>query len=93
MPRHILMAGIAAISLVPIAASAQSRDQQQTESSCDRQRSTRVVATVAGAGVGGVLGNVVAGSGNRVIGTVIGAAGGALLGNQLAKPANDCSRA
>lgn len=93
MRRHILMAGIAAISLVPTVASAQSRDQQQTESSCDRQRSTRVVATVAGAGVGGVLGNVVAGSGNRVIGTVIGAAGGALLGNQLTKPSNDCHRA
>lgn len=97
MRKHILMAGFAAISLIPASAFAQtreqSRDQAETRSSCDRQRDNRVIATVAGAGVGGVLGNVVAGSGDKLLGTVIGAAGGAVIGNQLAKPSNDCARA
>jgi hypothetical protein len=89
MRKPFLVASIAAIALIPSLAAAQSTSQ----SSCEQQRSTRVVATVAGAGVGGVLGNVVAGRGDKTLGTVIGAVGGAVIANQVAKPSRDCSRA
>lgn len=87
MRRPFFAASIAAAALIPSIAFA------QTQSSCERQRSTRVIATVAGAGAGGVLGNVIAGQGDKTIGTVIGAVGGAIIGNQIAKPDGDCSRA
>ena len=89
MRKQLFAASIAAIALIPSIASAQT--QAQSQSSCERQRSTRVIATVAGAGVGGVLGNVIAGQGDKTLGTVIGAVGGAVIGNQIAKPAGDCS--
>lgn len=41
--------------------------------------------TVLGAVGGGVLGNVVAGSGNKTEGTLIGAGVGAVAGHQIAK--------
>lgn len=41
--------------------------------------------TVIGAVGGGVLGNVVAGSGNKTEGTLIGAGVGAVAGHQIAK--------
>jgi uncharacterized protein YcfJ len=41
--------------------------------------------TVIGAVSGGVLGNVVAGSGNKTEGTLIGAGVGAVAGHQIAK--------
>lgn len=87
--KYLFMASIAAVALVPSIASART----QSQSTCEQQRSTRVVATVAGAGVGGVLGNVVAGRGDKTLGTVIGAVGGALIGNQIAKPNRDCNDA
>src|SRR5690242_18748321 len=80
-----LAAGIAAIALFPSIALAQE--------SCERQRSDQVVGTVVGAGVGGALGNVVAGRGDKTIGTVIGAVAGGVIGNQATRPARDCSRA
>jgi hypothetical protein len=86
MRKYLFAASIAAITLVPSLASAQSRSQV----TCAQQSSTRVVATVAGAGVGGVLGNVVAGRGDKTLGTIIGAAAGALVGNQLTKPGREC---
>jgi hypothetical protein len=86
MRKYLFAASIAAVTLVPSLASAQSRSQ----ATCAQQSSTRVVATVAGAGVGGVLGNVVAGRGDKTLGTVLGAAAGALIGNQLAKPGREC---
>ncbi len=87
MRRTIFVAGIAAAALIPAMASA------QTQSNCERQRSNRVIGTVAGAAVGGVLGNVIAGQGDKTIGTVIGAVGGAVVGNQIAKPSGDCRHA
>ena len=63
------------------------------QSSCERQRSGRVVGTVAGAGIGAVLGNVIAGQGDKTLGTVIGGVGGGILGNQITKPDADCKHA
>ena len=60
MRKQCLAVGIAAAALIPTFAAAQTQQEQQ-QSSCERQRSMRVVATVGGAGVGGVLGNVIAG--------------------------------
>jgi len=86
MHKLFFAASIAAIALVPSAATART----QSQATCEEQRSTRIVATVGGAGVGGVLGNVVAGQGDKTLGTVIGAVGGAILANQIAKPGRDC---
>src|SRR6185369_6485891 len=61
--------------------------------SCERQRSTQVVGTVAGAGAGAVLGNVIAGRGDRLLGTVIGAGLGGVIGNQVTKPGDECRHA
>lgn len=76
---------IAAAALVPATALAQT--------SCEQQRSTRVVATVGGAGVGALLGSSVAGRGDRTLGAIIGGLGGALLGNRIAKPGEECAHA
>jgi hypothetical protein len=89
MRRYLFTASIAAAALIPSLASART----QSEATCEQQSTTQVVATVAGAGVGGVLGNVVAGHGDKTLGTVIGAAAGALAANQLAKPNRDCNHA
>ena len=85
MRKSILFTSIAAIAMIPSVASAQT--------SCERQRSGRVVGTVIGAGVGGVIGNTVAGRGDKTLGTILGAVGGGILGNQIAKPDHDCNRA
>jgi hypothetical protein len=89
MRKYIFAASTAAIALVATPAVAQTRSQ----ATCEQQSTTQVVATVAGAGVGGVIGNAVAGRGDKTLGTVIGAAAGALAGNQLARPSRDCSHA
>jgi hypothetical protein len=91
MRRLIFAASIAAAALTPTIAAAQTRSPGQA--SCESQRSTQIIGTVAGAGVGGVLGNVIAGQGDKTIGTVIGAVGGAIIGNQITKPNRDCSHA
>jgi uncharacterized protein YcfJ len=80
-----LVAGVCAAALIPTAALA-----QQT---CEERRNTRVVGTVAGAGLGAVAGGAIAGRGDRAEGAVIGGLAGALLGNQLTKGKADCSRA
>ena len=85
MRRYLLTGVIAATALVPSIAYAQQ--------SCESQRSGRVVATVAGAGIGAVLGNVIAGQGDKTLGTVIGGVGGAVVGNQVSKPDADCNHA
>ncbi|HEX8669987.1 MAG TPA: glycine zipper 2TM domain-containing protein [Allosphingosinicella sp.] len=48
---------------------------------CKRRDGT--VGLVVGAGVGGLLGNVIAPRGSKTIGTIIGAAGGAAIGYAL----------
>lgn len=89
MRKYLFTASIAAIALVPSIASAETRSQ----AICAQQSSTRVVATVGGAAVGGVAGNVIAGHGDKTLGTVIGAVAGALIGNQLAQPGRECNDA
>ena len=85
MKKHFLTLSLAATALIPSAVLAQS--------SCEQQRSTRVVATVGGAGVGALIGSSVAGRGDRTLGAIIGGVGGAVLGNQIARPNNECAHA
>ena len=85
MNKQFLAAAFVAATLVPSMALA-----QQT---CEQRRDNRVVATVAGGGLGAVLGSVIAGRGDRTLGAVIGGVGGAVVGNQLAKPGQECARA
>jgi hypothetical protein len=85
MRMRILAAGVAAACFFPSMAMAQT--------SCEQQRTNRVIGTVAGAGIGAVVGSNVAGRDNRTAGAVIGAVGGGLIGNQLTRGNADCSRA
>lgn len=85
MRRFILAAGVAASVLTPTLASAQR--------TCEEHSNNRVVGTVGGAGIGAILGSVIAGRGDKGIGALIGAAGGGLVGNQATKQSGDCARA
>ena len=82
---QLVAAGVAVAALIPSFAMA-----QQT---CEQRQANRTVGTVAGAGIGALLGSAVAGRGDRTAGAVVGGLGGALLGNQLSKSNGDCSRA
>ena len=82
---HLLAAGVAVAGLIPTFALAQQ--------SCEQRRSSQAVGTIAGAGIGALLGSAVAGHGDRTTGAVIGGVGGAVVGNQLAKPGANCARA
>jgi hypothetical protein len=85
MRKHLIAAGVAAAAFIPTFAFAQQ--------SCEEQRSNSVVGTVAGAGIGALLGNAIAGRGSRTEGTIIGGVGGAVVGNQLSRPSADCAHA
>jgi hypothetical protein len=85
MRLHLVTAGVAVAALIPTFAMAQQ--------SCEQRRSQQAVGTIAGAGIGAVLGSVVAGHGDRTAGAVIGGLGGGLIGNQLSKPGADCAHA
>jgi hypothetical protein len=85
MRKLALVAGLAAAALIPTLASAQP--------SCEQKRDNRVVGTVAGAGIGALLGGAIAGHDNRAAGAVIGGLGGAVVGNQVSKPNADCAHA
>jgi hypothetical protein len=85
MRKHLLAAGIAAITLIPTFAAA-----QQT---CEDRRNNRVAGTVVGGVLGALAGSAVAGRGDRSGGAVIGGVGGAVIGNQLSKGSGDCQRA
>ncbi len=82
---QLVAAGVAVAALIPSFAMA-----QQT---CEQRQANRAVGTVAGAGIGALLGSAVAGRGDRTAGAVVGGLGGALLGNQISKGQGDCSRA
>ena len=43
-----------------------------------------------GAGVGGLIGNEVAGRGDKTLGTLLGAVGGALLGREIDRSNSRC---
>lgn len=85
MRKHLLAAGIAAITLIPTFAAA-----QQT---CEERRNNRVAGTVVGGVLGALAGSAVAGKGDRNEGAVIGGIGGAVIGNQLSKGSPDCQHA
>ncbi len=82
---HQLVAGVAVAALIPTLALAQQ--------SCEQRQSNRAVGTLAGAGLGALLGSAVAGHGDRTAGAVIGGVGGAVVGNQLSKSGADCAHA
>lgn len=82
---QLVAAGLAVAALIPSSALA-----QQT---CEQRQANRAVGTIAGAGIGALLGSAVAGRGDRTAGAVVGGLGGAVLGNQLSKSNGDCTRA
>ena len=87
MKSRILLAGIALAVLTPSVAMAQ-------DDGCRRDNSGRIIGTVAGAGAGGLLGNVIAGRGDKTEGTIIGGIIGAVIGNQVTKSdRGDCRTA
>ena len=63
------------------------------QQSCEEHRNNRVIGTVAGAGIGGVLGNVIAGGGDKTLGTILGAVGGGVIGNQVSRGNGNCANA
>ena len=85
MRKHLLLAGFAALTLIPSLAVA--------ETNCETHRGNRVAGTVVGGGIGALLGSAIAGRGDRTAGAVIGGIGGAVLGNQISKPKADCAHA
>lgn len=85
MQKHLLAAGVAAAVLIPSFAAAQQ--------SCQQRSSQQAVGTIAGAGIGALIGSVVAGHNDRTAGAVVGGLGGAVVGNQLSKPGADCAHA
>ncbi len=85
MRKYMLLASLAAATLVPSLAAA-----QQT---CEERKASRVAGTVISAGIGAILGSAIAGRGDRNEGAVIGAIGGGLIGNQAAKGNGDCRNA
>ncbi|RYD95846.1 MAG: glycine zipper 2TM domain-containing protein [Sphingomonadales bacterium] len=60
---------------------------------CKQDNTGRVVATVVGAGIGAILGNVIDGGSNRTAGTLVGAGVGGVAANQLAKDGKRCNEA
>lgn len=84
MRKLLLVAGFAAAASIPSLAFAQS---------CEQQRDHQVVGTVAGAGIGALIGSAVAPRGDRTVGAVIGGVGGAVVGNQVTRADADCAHA
>ena len=82
---HQLVAGVAVAAMIPTLAMAQQ--------SCEQRSANRAVGTLAGAGLGALLGSAIAGHGDRTAGAVVGGIGGAVVGNQIAKPRGDCTHA
>jgi hypothetical protein len=85
MRNYLFVAGIAAATLLPSFAFAQT--------SCERQHDNRVATTVGGGVLGALIGSAVAGHGDKTTGAVIGGVGGAVIGNQVGKPSADCAHA
>jgi hypothetical protein len=87
MKSSLFTVGIALAILTPSVAMAQ-------DDGCRRDSSGRIIGTVAGAGAGGLLGNVIAGRGDKTEGTIIGGIIGAVIGNQVTKSdRGDCRSA
>ena len=78
---------VASLSALAISSAA------HAETVCRQDNSGRIVATVAGAGIGALLGNMIDGGHNRAAGTIVGGLAGGVAGNQLAKGDARCERA
>ena len=85
MRAHLLAAGMVAVVIFPSVGFAQV--------SCEQQNKNRTTTTVAGGGVGALIGGAVAGPHDRAKGAIIGAIGGALIASQLSKAKADCAHA
>ena len=81
MRNYMIAASIAAMAIGSTAA--------QAETVCKQDNTGRTVATVAGAGIGAILGRVIDGGRHKEVGTIGGAIAGGIAGNQLAKGGND----
>jgi len=81
MRKFMIVAGLAAL------ATAQSAN---AETVCKQDNSGRTIATIAGAGIGAILGRVIDGGRHKEIGTIVGGVAGGVAGNQLAKSDNKC---
>jgi hypothetical protein len=85
MNKFMLTVGTLAALSTPVVVAA-----QQT---CEQQRNNRTIGTVAGAGIGAVLGSVIAGRGDKTEGAIIGGLVGGLGGNQVSKSRQGCENA
>jgi hypothetical protein len=83
MRKLLLIAGVAALA-IPSIASAQPGCRAQ-------QHDSRVAGTVAGAGLGALIGSSVAGHGSRGAGAVVGAIGGGAIGNAVGGSSVNCA--
>ena len=81
MRTYMIAASIAALAIGSAA---------QAEPVCRQDSTGRTVATVAGAGIGAVIGRVIDGGRHKEVGTIGGAIAGGLAGNQLAKGDDRC---
>ena len=85
MRSYMITAGI-----VAALGSASVASAQQT---CEQRSNDRVIGTVAGAGIGALLGSAIAGRGDKTAGAVIGGLGGGVVGNQVTRSNADCAHA
>jgi uncharacterized protein YcfJ len=85
MRKFLIAASVAALAAGSSAA--------QAETICKQDKTGRAVATVVGAGIGAILGNVIDGGHHRTAGTVIGGVAGGVAANQLAKDGTRCREA
>ncbi len=85
MRTYILAAGLAAAALTTA--------QAEAATVCRQDSTGRTVATIAGAGIGAMLGRVVTGRHGGTAGAIVGGLAGGVAGNQLAKGDVKCDRA
>lgn len=76
MRNYMIAAGVAALAMGTTAEAA---------TVCKQDNTGRTVATIAGAGIGAILGRVIDGGRHKEVGTIGGAIAGGIAGNQLAK--------
>ncbi len=81
MRTYMIAAGVAALAIGSTA---------QAATVCKQDNTGRTVATIAGAGIGAILGRVIDGGRHKEVGTIGGAVVGGIAGNQLAKDDNKC---
>jgi uncharacterized protein YcfJ len=81
MRNWMIAAGVAALAMGQAA---------QAETVCKQDNTGRTVATIAGAGIGAILGRVIDGGRHKEVGTIVGGVAGGVAGNQLAKGGDKC---